>query len=256
VWKCEECQVGFLDVKPLEYESRDYREMVDGSGSADDYYGVHDKEQAVKLSIMGTNELRGKVIADIGCGAGSFLDLVGNYARETLAVEPCLEYHQELKRKGHTVYSYTSDALEDHRDSVDIAVSFAVIEHVSDPILFLQEIKKLLKPKGFLLLSTPNYDDWLIDFLPGVYDRFFFRQAHIWYFNGQALETLGKYAGFASVELCYEHRFDLSNGLLWIRDGRPTGNAKEPILSCIDGQFKKALEDQGRSDFIYAWFQP
>jgi len=49
--------------------------------------------------------------------------------------------------------------LEDQ--SVDIAMSLAVIEHLKDPELFLLEIFRVLKPGGLIYLSTPNFQlDW------------------------------------------------------------------------------------------------
>ena len=256
IWKCKSCLAGFLPTASIDYETAEYRKMVDGGHSVEHYYACHDKEQATRLAILGTDNLRGKVVVDVGCGAGSFLDLVGIYASNTIAIEPCREYHQALSNKGHIIYSYTAEALQDYEGQVDIAVSFAVIEHIPDPLLFLKEIRRLLKPEGLLLLSTPNYNDWLIDFLPGVYDRFFFRIAHIWYFNGNSLTNVGQLAGFQNIDLSYKQRFDLSNSMLWIRDGRPTGMGKLSLLSGLDELYKKELVDQGRTDFIYAWLRP
>lgn len=54
-------------------ESGTYRATVDGANGAAAYYMNHDVEVACRLSLIGTASLRGKVIADIGCGAGSFL---------------------------------------------------------------------------------------------------------------------------------------------------------------------------------------
>jgi len=252
IWKCSNCQAGFLNQVPLNYESAIYRNLVDGSSSPEDYYTLHDGEQANKLKILGTEKLRGKVLADIGCGAGSFLDLVKGYASKTIAVEPAHLFQQELRNKGHKTYSYCKDALKDWEGAIDIAVSFAVIEHLENPLEFLKEIKLLLKPDGFLLVSTPNYQDWLIDFLPAVYDRFFFRYVHLWYFTGNSLEKLGSLAGFSKVNIKYIQRYDLSNALFWIRDHRPTGQGKTSVFRDLDAIYKMTLEKQERTDFIYA----
>jgi SAM-dependent methyltransferase len=42
-------------------------------------------------------------------------------------------------------------------ESVDIAVSLAVIEHLREPEKFLSEIFRCLKPGGLIYLSTPNF---------------------------------------------------------------------------------------------------
>ncbi|MFN7012758.1 MAG: class I SAM-dependent methyltransferase, partial [Bacteroidia bacterium] len=38
----------------------------------------------------------------------------------------------------------------------DKAISFQVIEHIEDDLLFLAEIQRVLKPGGQLILTTPN----------------------------------------------------------------------------------------------------
>jgi 2-polyprenyl-3-methyl-5-hydroxy-6-metoxy-1,4-benzoquinol methylase len=41
-------------------------------------------------------------------------------------------------------------------NSVDVVVMLDVIEHLDRPSLALEEIKKVLKPKGLLYIATPN----------------------------------------------------------------------------------------------------
>jgi 2-polyprenyl-3-methyl-5-hydroxy-6-metoxy-1,4-benzoquinol methylase len=251
VHQCEQCQAGFLPLSGFSYEEDEYRQRVESSAAVEDFYRLHDREQAEKLGILGTETLRGQVVADIGCGGGSFLDFLYGVAQETIAIEPARSYQDALAQK-HRYFQYGADALPRYAGKVDLAVCFAVIEHVADPVVFLQEIRRLLKPGGSLLLSTPNYDDWLISFLPGVYDRFFFRRAHTWYFNGPSLTNLAELAGFGKVVLRYVQRFDLSNALHWIKDHRPTGLGRTPWWQGLDGVFSSYLEGLGKSDFLYA----
>jgi 2-polyprenyl-3-methyl-5-hydroxy-6-metoxy-1,4-benzoquinol methylase len=41
-------------------------------------------------------------------------------------------------------------------DTYDVVVSFQVIEHIENDVLFLKEIHRVLKPGGIALISTPN----------------------------------------------------------------------------------------------------
>lgn len=255
VWKCVNCKIGFLKDHIEDYESEKYRNLVDGECSAEKYYELHDKEQGEKILLLGTGCVRGKIIADIGCGAGAFLDFFKGVALKTVAVEPAKAFHCELKRKGHEVYPFCSDALADWRGEVDIVTAFAVLEHVSNPKNFLSEMRKLLKPDGILLLSTPNYDDWLLETLPEKYGSFFFRRAHSFYFNSCALENISRHCGFSCVKLKYVQQYDIGNALLWLKNAQPSGLNKIPWLMSMDNAYKQCVENQGKSNFIYAYLR-
>ena len=251
VWRCAVCRAGRLDVAALDYASSYYRNSVDGDDSAETYFRLHDKDQLANLCMLGTDGLRGKVVADIGCGAGSFLDLVKGPAAATIAIEPNPTYQATLRQHGHHCFAYPGDALATWESQVDLAVSFAVIEHVPDPLCFLSQIRSLLKPGARLLLSTPNADDWLVGFHPD-YARFFYRRAHKWYFNRDSLQFLAEKAGFSDMNCHFRQRFDLANAFYWLREGRPTGLAKLPLFQNCDAGYRQCLEDHGVSDFIFA----
>jgi 2-polyprenyl-3-methyl-5-hydroxy-6-metoxy-1,4-benzoquinol methylase len=253
VLRCGGCGVGFLPVQgPVDYESAEYRELVDGDASPEAYYRLHDGEQAEKLRLVGPGILRGRVVADVGCGAGSFLDVVGGLAASTIAIEPTAGFHDRLRAQGHTVYPYAADAARDWRGRVDVAVCFSVVEHVEDPVRFLDDVRALLRPGGLLVLSTPNLRDWMLDVLPDDYGAFFFRAVHTWYFDVDSLGRLAQRAGYAASEVRAVHRFDLSNALLWLRDRRPSGLGVLPVSPTVDAAFARWLESEGRADYLYA----
>jgi len=252
IYRCGHCNIYFLNGDIIDYELSAYREMVDGCDLPGNFYKLHDKEQADKLKMLGTENVRGKIIADVGCGAGSFLDILKGLASKTIAVEPTKSFHHELRAKGHVTYSYCEDAIKEWAETVDIVVSFAVLEHIEEALLFLKEIKSLLKPGGFLLISTPNTDDWLLEFMPVEYGRFFYRYAHTWYFNRVSLHYICKAAGFRDINVVFKQGFDISNALLWAYEHRPTGLGKFEVLKGLDSIYREFVEDKGISDFIYA----
>ena len=253
IYRCGHCNICFLNGGIIDYELSDYREMVDGGDLPGNFHKLHDKEQADKLKMLGTEDIRGKIIADVGCGAGSFLDILKGLASKTIAVEPTKSFHHELRAKGHVTYSYCEDAIKEWAGTVDIVVSFAVLEHVENPIAFLNEVKSLLKPDGFLLISTPNAEDWLLEFMPVEYGRFFYRNVHKWYFNCESLRFVSDAASFKDLSIKFVQRFDISNALLWAYKRQPTGCSKFKLLNGLNGSYKHYIEDKGRSDYIYAW---
>ena len=92
-------------------------------------------------------------------------------------------------------------------------------------------------------------------FLPGIYDRFFFRRVHRWYFNAESLTNAASAAGFALERVRFYQRYDLSNALLWMRDERPTGIGKEPLLKDLDPLYKQILEARGIADYVFVFLR-
>lgn len=256
VWKCASCLAGFLPgisgQTATYYESTAYREEVDGGAEAADYFRLHDGEQASNLAVTGTAIFRDKIVVDVGCGGGSFLDAVKGFAREAVAVEPSRQFRQSLAARGYAAYAYMRDALTDYRGQVDVITSYSVLEHVEDPLGFLQDIRDLLAPNGKAFLSTPNRADILLEALPKDYPSFFYRKAHRWYFDAEAMRNLLERGGFGDVRIIPRQRFGLSNFLGWMRDASPLGHRRLGFVTeAMDSTWKAELERTLRCDYLY-----
>lgn len=255
ITECRDC--GARHLPPLMgnlddyYRDGTYRQDLDQGNTLKKYFELTDDDQPHKLQLLGPHSARGKVIADIGAGAGPFLDLVKGMAATTIAVEPNEAYHASLRERGHLCYPSTQAMLREWAGKVDLAVSFSVIEHVERPREFLEEIRAALKPAGRLLTSTPNADDLLLEICP-AYPRFFYRKVHLWYFTPPALTRLANLAGFATCRIIHQHRFDLANAMLWLRDGKPSGVGKLTTSPALDDAWRNFLEQSGRGDYLYA----
>lgn len=152
MYQCEEC--GTIWHEPIVsdmdeyYESPEYRAMMDEGSGEEEFYKNHDKETLEKFKYTGTDIFRNKVVADIGCGAGAFLDFLKGVASEIIAIEPSEPYRKILRGKGFSTYAYADDALQDYCGKADVITSFDVIEHVENPQAFLQSSYDLLAGGG------------------------------------------------------------------------------------------------------------
>lgn len=250
VFACKQCGLKRLDGEPVDYESPEYRALVDSDPSPAGYYRTHDFEQVERLEVIGLAHLRDKLVVDVGAGAGSFLDSVRGVASRTVAVEPARHFHPVLRQKGHEVYSFAADALPALAGQADLVTSFAVIEHVEDPLQFVRDLAALVRPGGQVLLSTPNSRDWMIEFSK-AYAQFYYRVVHRWYFDETNLSSLLRRVEFGASRAVYRQRFDLSNALLWARDAKPTGLGKLPVLASLDVAYRDELVRTGRADYLY-----
>lgn len=236
----------------LYYEGELYRQEVDEGAEAADYLRLHDSEQQRKLGILGTAIFRDKIVADIGCGAGSFLDSIRGLCKTPVAVEPYAAFRSFLGKRGYFVYPYVKNALEEFKNKVDIVTSFSVIEHVEDPLSFLKDMHRLLAPGGRLYLSTPNAKDILLEAQP-LYAKFYYRKAHLWYFSPEALVNLLRLAGYTEIRIIPHHRFGLANFLAWLKEGVPKGDLQNTYVApAMDAVWKTELERTLRCDYLYA----
>ncbi len=227
VYRCKNCTVQWLpnliSKKNHYYESDEYRNTVGESCNIKDYEKKHDGEIQFQFELYPLPLYRDKVIADIGCGGGLFLDSVKGFAKKTIAVEPNNQLLVQLHDKGHQCFSNIEELLNSNDNGVDLIVSHSVIEHVSHPVNFVESLKKAVRNNGTLIVSTPNAQDFLLTNGPSEYKMFFYRMVHEWYFNEKSLEIALKRVGFSEIQIKYQHMYSLTNALLWMRDKKGYG---------------------------------
>lgn len=255
IYECAQCGVSYLWPRPqTDYETEEYRQDYNDSAEISRYFALHDSAQFQYLEIIKNESLRGSVIADFGCGGGAFLDFVRGAAGETIGVEPFTGFHHSLRERGHRVYQYGSDfAADTTAPKVDLAVSLHVIEHVADPTSYLREILSVLSDEGVVYIATPNKRDILLDLTYEAFAPFFYRTAHLWYFDERSLRWVGQAAGFGDIQILFQQNYDLSNAFSWVHSHRPTGLKRLDLFDHqIDSAWKGFLEASGRSDVIWA----
>lgn len=109
-----------------------------------------------KEEIEFVNNLKGGTVLEIGFGRGHFLHSIkGNWIK--VGVDPYGKYLYN----DDTLISYKN--LEDINfidGCFDIIILYHVIEHIEKPEELIQEIYRILKINGKLLIATPDFDSW------------------------------------------------------------------------------------------------
>ncbi len=169
----------------------------------------------------------GKTVLDVACGTGYGLEM---YARAGAAkvtgvdVDP-EAVEQATARHGEVATVRQGDLrdlpLED--DSFDVVTCFETIEHVEGPEAGIAELRRVLKPKGVLVISSPN---------PDVYVGG--NEHHVHEFRPDELaEAVREHFAHAAV---YEQRAWLGSSIT-ASDSRPDADgdaANEEDLASID----------------------
>lgn len=233
------------------YESAEYRKSIEGTSDISDFYKMHDSESMDKFDCTGTDVFRNKVVADIGCGGGAFLDYLYSVAKEVIAIEPSQIYQTEMKKKGFTVFPYAKDALEVYKNRVDVIVSFDCIEHVESPEIFISEAYDLLSPDGIAIIGTPTDAPVMRELLGADYEAFLFSTQHPWVLGKGSFEVLAERCGITEYQCKFYQRYGLGNCFYWLLNKQPGKHKKYDFISKgMDELWKAELADRELADYI------
>ncbi len=108
---------------------------------------------------------RPRVLLDLGCGDGAFVALIREKTKvsEVFGVDISEEAARKAKERGIEAIPLNIDEqdLPFTDNSFDIVFCGELIEHLFDPDHLLQEIRRVLKPGGLCILTTPNLSSWV-----------------------------------------------------------------------------------------------
>lgn len=150
-----------------------------------------------RLKIMATLVDKNQKVLDLGCGTGDFIKILNKKNKEVEGIEISKKVAQIGQKKGfkikiadlHSTFPYP-------KNTFDTVTAGEIIEHIYDTDFFLKEIKRILKPNGFLVLSTPNIATLgrrlmlLFGFNPLIETSLDHSAGHIRYFTKKSLSDL------------------------------------------------------------------
>jgi ubiquinone/menaquinone biosynthesis C-methylase UbiE len=118
--------------------------------------------------------VKDKKVLDIACGEGYGTYLLGKSALQVFGMdidEKVIRFAKEKYKKDNLEFKPGNIENTGFKDySFDIIISFETIEHLDNHIAAMNEIKRILKPDGILIMSTPDRDKY--NFIRSVPNRF------------------------------------------------------------------------------------
>ncbi len=142
-------------------------------------------------------------LLDVGCGFGFTLDYWQRTPEgEAVGVEPSAFGQLGAKMLGVNLHvALLADVPSLRGRQFDIVLSSEVIEHVPDPIAFVQELQRYLAPGGTMVLTTPNAGSVAREQPLGQVLSTLSPGLHKLLLSQAALTTLLQQAGFAHVRV-------------------------------------------------------
>jgi methionine biosynthesis protein MetW len=177
-------------------------------------YTEQHHEESSPNEIIETVDLilrKGLRVLDIGCGNGSLFKIAEAKFHEVHGCDISLTALQGAKTTGMRTICLdlnTTIPLPYQNESFDAITCLEVLEHILDPFHLLNDLHRVLRPKGQVLLTTPN-----IRYFRNLYklifrgkfphtttDRFVWGGGHVHYFTRTDLAFLIQKAGFENIE--------------------------------------------------------
>lgn len=135
---------------------------------------------------------------EIGCSVGTGLEVARDYGLDATGIEPNADAAAIAIRDGHSVMVdlFKPGIFDSQR--FDIVACMDVLEHLTDPVGFLGQIRDVLSDNGLALIQVPNAGA-LITMVEGEKNQIFNGLIHYGYFDGRTLDRAALKAGFKSV---------------------------------------------------------
>jgi SAM-dependent methyltransferase len=145
---------------PSEFPSKD--EIAKGYDQLPEQLFMPRKFHRRCIKFMRDHLTPGAAVADLGCGHGTLLhELCLRYPQLKLSavdLSPVLVNNTRQRVPDADVRVADIEALPFPDRTFDAAFATEVMEHLPDPVTALREIRRVLKPGGWLLVSLPNRD--------------------------------------------------------------------------------------------------
>lgn len=96
------------------------------------------------------------ILLDTGCGRGGVLEQIQDISLHMIGIDPDFASLKEHRLPDLPRMAAMADALPFADESIHVAVSAWVLEHLANPAAVFGEIGRILKPGGVFIFLTPN----------------------------------------------------------------------------------------------------
>jgi len=151
--KCPVCGFGMYD-PPVAGDS-DFYDSIETA-----QYYVEEKWEFLE-AIKDLRAAGARTAIDIGCGGGSFLRMLRSAAPDMRLTGNDLNENRtwELAADGFDTVAGSPEEIKQklpNGTTFDAVCTFQTLEHCSDPFGALAAMRELIRPRGFLIVTTPD----------------------------------------------------------------------------------------------------
>lgn len=192
IYKCINCGFGFTD--SLNAQKGDYHR--------DETYISEDKlfkNIFLRRIKQVTKFIKSGKVLEIGCSTGIMLSIFKQKGFDVKGIEISRKSAEIAKNKDIDVVVGPFEKIN-FSEKFDLVILNHTLEHLENPLGILEKIKKILKPKGYLMIDLPNFDSPVAKLLRSRWPHLL-PEEHLWHFTPKAFEILLKKTDFKILSI-------------------------------------------------------
>ena len=139
-----------------------------------------------KLKLINSFNTESKTILDVGAGTGDFLKVCKENNWEIKGVEPSYKARRIAEGKSIKLHE---EITEIKNTSFDVITLWHVLEHIPNLVEYTNQLKKLLKPNGVLIIAVPNYKSYDAEYYKEFWAAYDVPR-HLWHFSKNSIQKI------------------------------------------------------------------
>jgi len=247
---CDECGSLFQSPRPkIEAFEAFYKDSESSRYWAEVFFPIVSEARREKIfkprvkrlmSMCDNVNLEVLKLIDVGAGYGVFLDewRVLNPDTQLLAIEPSFSLAEDCRKKQLKVVESIVEKVDGYDNYADLVVCFEVLEHVNSPIEFINVLTKLVRPGGYIFISTLCIDGFDLQVLWDKSSQIS-PPHHINFHSIKGFKSLFERAGYTDILIETPGQLDVDIVLNFIKNS--------PDL-LEDNRFIKSLIDEDKAE--------
>jgi 2-polyprenyl-3-methyl-5-hydroxy-6-metoxy-1,4-benzoquinol methylase len=174
-------------------------------------------------------------ILEVGCGSGDNVKYFNERKKYNITG---IDKDSSVEDTSNAILNY--DIYDKELDILkfDVIYGLHILEHMKNPVRFIERLKELLYPKGTILLEFPNLEDPLLTLYKiKEFEKFYYRPDHHFFYTPDTIFDLLYRNKIVNCKIKRMQNYGIINHLNWLIRKKPTNlKINIPII-----------------DFLYKW---